>query len=122
MAYQVEIADAGGILRVEVSGRRDVRDSRALWQRLAEECRTRGATATLAVMHLEGRMSTTEMFDLASHLRELGWDPRIPLAIVDTNEESRGDNEFGATVATNRGFAVRAFTDVASAEDWLSSG
>lgn len=120
MAYQVAITEERGIVRAEVSGKRDARDSLALWQRLAEECRTRGASAALAVMRLEGRMSTTEMFDLASRLREHGWDPKVPLAIVDTNEPSQSDNEFGATVAANRGLAVRAFTDVRSAEAWLA--
>ncbi len=120
MPYAMMIVEDEGVLRVEAAGVRSFEDSKVFWTRVARECRERHLTRILAVLRLTGRMSRTDLFDMASHPQDLGWDGRFRMAVVDMNEASFRDNKFGTMVAMNRGYAMEIFDSLEAAEEWLA--
>ncbi len=70
-------------------------------------------------MNLRGRLTAIDSLDIVTQSREYGWDYAFRLAFVDTNKDSADDVKFTETVAVNRSYSVKAFTDEAAAVEWL---
>lgn len=119
MAYEVEFTDRGDHLVMRARGQRDIEETRRLWAALAARSLEHGQGKVLALLDLRGRFTLSQVYELASHLEDLGWRRGTMLAIVDLVDESRPDNEFGSTVAANRGYVVAHFATQDEAMDWL---
>lgn len=123
MPYEVEIQTQPDYLRVHVSGERRYGDAALeasqVGQQIVEACRNADNYRVLLVLNLRGRLSATDSYEMVEDAKEYGWDHAFKLAFVDTNKESIDDVRFTETVAVNRAYSVRAFTDDAEAIDWL---
>jgi hypothetical protein len=126
-SYQVEFRESDGILIVETSGDRDPVESvffareRALWVRMAEECRARSIHRVLYVSALTGRASTTVTHTIVAELNSIGWSPAIQIALVREDPHAARVVCFGVQLATERGFWAKAFSSRATAMEWLHS-
>jgi len=61
-----------------------------------------------------------DMYQFASEIPQLGFFG-IRVAFVDRQQDQHQLNQFGETVATNRGLFSRVFNNAAAAEQWLLS-
>lgn len=123
MSYEVDIQTQPDYLRVTVTGQRRYGDAALeasqVGQQIVEACRNADNYRVLLVLNLRGRLSATDSYEIVENAKEYGWDHAFKLAFVDTNKESIDDVRFTETVAVNRAYSVRAFTDDAEALDWL---
>ena len=107
------------IVRVKVGRRRgDLRGLRAAF-RTAGEVATRTGTSRVLmdVRAAPKKVTAVETVALGSALRELGLAGKR-VAIVEHADHFE-DARFLETVAVNRAFCVRAFTNERDAESWL---
>ena len=88
-------------------------------RKIVELCRKVNICRVLVVLNLRGRLTTVDSLDIVTQSREYGWDFAFKLAFVDTNKDSAEDVKFTETVAVNRSYTVKAFTNEAEAVDWL---
>ncbi len=125
MAVELVISEQAGILRVELTGTRELdrvdNEAHAVWSRVADECRARNRNRVLAVSRLQGPLPPFKAYRVATSFAAYTWDRGFKLAFVDLNEESRSDNEFAALVARNRGWIARVFCHESEAIEWLHS-
>jgi len=123
--YHVELTESDGMLIVETSGDRDTVEAaflareRALWVRMAKECRARGLKRVLYVGGLTGRASTTVTHTIVLELDSLGWDPAIQVALVREDPHAAQVVGFGARFANERGYWAKAFSSRDAGMEWL---
>ena len=123
MSYEAEIETHENYIRVHVTGTRRYGDAAVeagqVGRRIVEHCRNADIYRVLLVLNLSGRLTAVDSLDIVTQSREYGWDFAFKLAFVDTNKDSAEDVRFTETVAVNRSYTVRAFTDEAEALEWL---
>lgn len=126
MSYDVAIEMNGDHLRVTVTGIRRqgdaALDAAVVGKKTVEVCEREGIYRVLCVLNLEGRLSAIDSYEMVIGAKDFGWDHGYRLALVETNENSADDVAFTETVAVNRAYAVRAFTDEDEALEWLLDG
>jgi hypothetical protein len=86
---------------------------------LLRECQVRNCFRILLEERLEGpRLNTVDVFQIVARGTERTPGLLSAVAFVDVNAE--GDlMRFAETVAVNRGFPLKVFSNVADAEKWL---
>ena len=119
LSYDVRVTVHDRYVRIEASGSRSLEASEALFRRVAEESAARGLYDILLVLKLEGRLSTFEIHDMVTKHREVGFDSRHTIAVVDENPESRPDTRFAGDVGTVRGLGGAVFESEEEAIRWL---
>ena len=119
--YELSFEHRPQYLYARVTGEKDSYEiSRQYWQEIADECKKSGIKKVLIEEDLKENVSMSEMYRLASELPQLGFFG-IRVAFVDLQDEQHQLNQFGETVATNRGLFSRVFNNFAEAEKWLLS-
>ena len=123
MPYKIDFHTNENYVRVHVTGDRRngdavVEASRAGCQ-IVEYCRDVNIYRVLVILNLRGRLSAFDSLEMVTQSREYGWDHGFKLAFVDAKNDSADDVKFTETVAVNRAYSVKAFTDEAKAVDWL---
>jgi hypothetical protein len=104
-----------------VTGEKDSYEiSKQYWQEVADECQKSGIKKVLIEEDLKENVSMPEMYRFASEIPGLGFFG-IRVAFVDRQQDQQQLNQFGETVATNRGLFSRVFNNFAEAEKWLLS-
>lgn len=119
MSYDVHVTAHDRYLRIEATGTRSREASEAFFRRIAEESNVRGLYDILLVLNLEGRLSTFEIHDMVTKHRDVGFDSRHTIAVVDKNTESRPDTRFAEDVGNVRGLKGAAFDSEEDAIRWL---
>ncbi len=121
MPYDIAFVEMPDMLRVEVSGERNMNDSIDLWKKVSEESKKLGKYRVLAILEVTGSFSVGQVYYLAANYRDYGLTIRHQLAIVDKQVESLSNLEFASVVASNRGLSMRAFSDTGQAIKWLGA-
>jgi hypothetical protein len=102
-----------------VTGEKDSYEiSKQYWQEIAGECRKSGIRKVLIDEDIKENVSMSEMYQFASEIPQLGFFG-IRVAFVDRQQDQQQLNQFGETVATNRGLFSRVFSNFDEAEEWL---
>ena len=113
-------------MRVKASGHRRYGDAAVeagqAGRQVVEFCRNADIYNVLVVLNLSGRLSAIDSFEIVDQSKDYGWDVNFKLAFVETNEASANDVRFTETIAVNRAYSVRHFTDEAEAIVWLLDG
>ena len=123
MPYEIDFQLRDNYLRVHVTG--DRRDGDAAIEaghagrQIVEHCRDAKIHRVMIILDLRGPLSAFDSLEMVTQSREYGWDHTFKLAFVDTDIESVKYARFTETVAVNRSYSVKAFTDEADAVDWL---
>ena len=94
--------------------------SLAFWTEIASEYRKTKYKKILIEEDIKENISMPEMYRFTSEIPALGFFG-IRVAFVDRHEDQHQLNQFGETVATNRGLLSRVFSDSNEAEKWLLS-
>lgn len=118
MEYTLEYLPEKGYAKARLAGPLSVRDAR--------ECAT--GVFALAAAHdctrvlIDSTLVTpdtgiSDIHSFYSRLEQFGCDRRMSVAIV--YRDPQGTDQFIETVARNRGFGLRVFANLESAEAWL---
>ena len=123
MPYEVDIELLDNHVRVYVTGERRTGDAAfeagQAGQHIVEFCRNSEVYRVLVVLNLGGRLSAIDSYEIVDQSKEYGWDFNYRLAFVATNEDSADDVKFTETIAVNRAYSVKQFSDEAEALEWL---
>ena len=118
-AADILFEDRPEYLHARVSGPRDsVSVSVDFWRRCIDECRRHGRNRLLVEESFPNRLDTMETFAVGAAVARMPTD-RLRIAFLDNESDHDPSNEFGETVAVNRGAPIRVFRDRAAAEEWL---
>ena len=123
MPYECQIKELPEYLRVDVTGDwtpgMEFEDAFDVWKQVAEEYRRSETAKILSVWDVPGRLPTMSAYELGAKISSLGVDRTFSLAIVHLSKERLEDSLFAETVAINRGFHIKMFSDEKSALPWL---
>ena len=123
MSYDAQFETHENHIRIHVTGSRRYGDAAVeageVGRRIVEYCRKADIYRVLVVLDLSGRLTAIDSLDIVTQSRDYGWDFNFKLAFVDLNEESAEDVRFTETVAVNRSYTVKAFTDENEGLEWL---
>lgn len=123
MPYQIDLSIHETYIRAHITGQRipgqATANSMAAWKQITAACQDHDLFRVLAVFDLTGPLPTMSAFKVASSLHEIGLNWRFRIAFVDPHLESLPENQFGETVAVNRGVQVKVFTNETDALPWL---
>jgi len=121
MSYEFKIEQQPDYLRVVVSGRETLADSKAGWQQIFAACREHGKHKVLVVEELDDTLSIGETYELVRYIDDTGLAKEIQVAFVDKKPMQYAINKFAETVANNRGFHGKVFFTEEAAQTWLTS-
>lgn len=123
MPYEFDFQLQQDYVRVQVTGARRYGDAAAeagrVGRKIVEFCRDADIYRVLVVLNLSGRLSAVDSYEIVTDSEDYGWDHRYRLAFVDPRKSSIEDVKFTETVAVNRAYSVKAFTDESEAIEWL---
>ena len=104
-----------------VTGEKDSYEiSKRYWQEIAAECQKTGFKKVLIEEDIEENVSMSDMYRFCAEIPNLGFFG-IRVAFVDRHHDQQQLNQFGETVATNRGLLSRVFNNFEDGERWLLS-
>ena len=119
---KLQIIKAADFIKSTPSGDLDVKASRqVLAQIAAAGANLHDYTVLIDLRQVKARLSTTDTFNLATELLEYGETFHRKTAVLARAEQDIDLMTFFETVAKNRGFRVKAFTDFEEAMTWLLS-
>ena len=125
MPYEIDIQLHDNYVRVHAKGERRYGDAAfeagQAGRHIVEFCRNAEVYHVLVVLDLSGRLSAIDSYEIVDQSKEYGWDHNYKLAFVAMNEDSADDVKFTETIAVNRAYSVKQFTDEAKALEWLLS-
>src|SRR4051812_30145047 len=121
MPLELQIIRAREFLRLGAQGAFDFTSTREVLKTLADACQKRGIERALVdVRGSTSNLTPGELAELVSAFREVGFSPRLRLAVLHTgNQEYRA--KLFASISAMRGWTVSAFEEFEAALDWLSS-
>lgn len=123
MPYEIDIQLRENYVRAYATGERKTGDAAFdagnAGRHIVEFCQKAGVYRVMVVLNLGGRLSAIDSYEIVDQSKDYGWDHNYRLAFVDTNSESADDVKFTETIAVNRAYSVKQFTDEAKAVDWL---
>ena len=121
--YQTNIENHGDFLCVEVSGTRtpgtEHTEAMATWTPVIAECRSANLARLLIRYRMQGRFSLMHAFNLTDNPEQLGWMRTLRIAVVRLEGTPLEELRAVETIAVNRGFPLRVFTDEPAARYWL---
>jgi DNA-binding response OmpR family regulator len=119
---KLQIIKAGDFIKSTPTGDLDMITSKeGLEQIAATGTDLRDFTVLIDLRDVKSRLSTTDIYDLASELVKYGQTFRRKTAVLARDDEDIDQAKFFENVAQNRGFSVRTFTVFEDAVIWLSS-
>ena len=104
-----------------VTGEKDSYEiSKRYWQEIADECKKAGFKKVLIEEDIAENVSMSDMYQFCAEIPQLGFFG-VRVAFVDRKQDQQQLNQFGETVATNRGLLSRVFNNFQDGEKWLLS-
>ncbi len=121
MAHRISIQPKGAYLHVTVTGDNTPEDIGGYFEEVLEACQQHQCFNILIEENLRGpTIGTFPTYEVITKniSQLLAYDHH--LAYVDANPEHDWDNnQFGETVAVNRGISLKVFSNAPEAEEWL---
>jgi hypothetical protein len=125
MPYHYQFHAVEDYIKADVSGPwipgQEAEDAWQVIRVLGQYCRDQGINKTLVLWNIPGRLPTLSAYEQAIQLEVQGWDKKTKTAIVHMSEERLNDALFFETVAVNRGFKIKLFSDENVALAWLQN-
>lgn len=120
MTYKVTFSRKAGYLHALATGTNTKENVMRYLEDILHECVASDCFRVLIEERLEGpRLSTMDIFDIASQGQNRDAVRRPIIAYVDVNATNTSDMKFAEDVAVNRGTFVRVFPTVADAGLWI---
>jgi DNA-binding response OmpR family regulator len=119
---KIQIIKAGDFIKSTPTGDLDMKASeQGLAQIAATGTDLQGYTVLIDLRDIKSRLSTAQIYQLASELATYGKTFRRKTAVLARADEDFDQAMFFENAAQNRGFRVRAFTVFEDAIVWLSN-
>jgi DNA-binding response OmpR family regulator len=120
--FKLQIIKAGDFIMSTPKGDLDMETSmQGLAQIAATGTELQDYTILMDLRDVRSRLSTAQIYELASKLATYGKTFRRKTAVLTRADEGFDQATFFETAAQNRGFRVRAFSDFEDALVWLSN-
>lgn len=107
-------------LYVRIDGRGSYEQQKEIWEQIADELKASSHFRLLVEQTSQTNLDMSDVFQLSADVAAMGLDD-CKSAYVDPNESNADINEFAETVAINRGFNGKVFTNIDEAVAWLLS-
>ena len=120
MPYKLHYEKRDRYLYFHVTGEDNLEVSKAYFKEVFETSRTLDMHYILIEEDLKGALSTMEMYELTDSLPDLAKGRYYKLAFIYRNATNREEQEFGVTVARNRGLDAQRLNSISEAEAWLT--
>jgi hypothetical protein len=122
MPFEVTILQKVGYLHARVRGTNSPETVMGYLAEVRAACESAGCSNILIEEDLSGPgLEAFDIFDMVARNSAVAARVFGRVALVDTNpEHERRLMKFAETVAVNRGLNLRAFTNLADAERWMS--
>ena len=112
----------GDIGVLAILGTRDLAATRVFWRDLAQHAREDRLSSILIRDDAEDVLRAHEILSVAEELPVFGLSRTLPIAVVDTDAETLGNNRLGELAVQNRGWPmIRVFRRESDAWTWLHS-
>ncbi|HEC28111.1 MAG TPA: hypothetical protein ENI65_00790 [Gammaproteobacteria bacterium] len=121
MPYKLMYEKRDGYLYFHVTGEDTLAVSKAYFEEIFETSRTLDMHHILIDEDLKGALSTMEIYELTESIPEMARGQYYKIAFIDKNSTNSEEQEFGVTVARNRGLDAQRLSSVSEGEAWLSS-
>jgi len=118
MSYKITYKEFGDYLYCYVEGKDTQQTTLGFWLDIAAKVRDLGYDKVLVEEDLEGEISITELYEVLTQGAEMEMIG-FRIAFFDRHADHDEVNQFGETVAKNRGIDGRVFTDIEEAKTWL---
>jgi hypothetical protein len=115
--YSISYEKKPGYLHVHIEGPETLKAAIQFWEDLAIKARKESHRKFLIVDEVEGKLDTSEVFDLSVKVSNLFAGAVI--AYVDPKEDTFDANKFGEIVVRNRGVDATVFHSIPEAVAWL---
>jgi hypothetical protein len=121
MPYNLHIIKTSDFVKLDATGRLDLKQSRDVLAGLAKLCINRGIDCALIdVRDIRSPLSVSDLYTLAKTFNETGFHEKHRLAVL--HRYNAGEKaELFAMFASSRGWHVAAFEDYEHAIEWFSS-
>jgi len=120
--FKLQIINAGDFIKSTPAGDLDLALSKQGFAQIAAAgLDLDGYTVLIDLRNVRSKLSTTDIYELGSHLTTYGNTFRRNTAVLVLPDKGIEAATFFEQVAQNRGFEVRAFTVFEDAVNWLSS-
>lgn len=117
--YSINFEEREKYLYAFVTGEQSTLEiSMMVWNEIAEKCRAIACDKLLVEEDFPNALQTFEMYRLGEYVADLKLTG-IKIAFVDRRVEQQDVNDFGMTVAQNRGIYGMTFNDAQTAQKWL---
>lgn len=117
--YELTLEPRDGYLRAFVRGNLAAPETRVeAWTEIIAHCRAGTWKKLLVVQISPGNSTPTDAFVSSRGIAAIGLDG-IKIAFADLDPANFENNQFGETVAANRGVNARVFTNEDEALEWL---
>jgi DNA-binding response OmpR family regulator len=118
---RLQIIKAGDFIKSTPTGDLDMKTSKEGLEQIAVTgTDLQDYTVLIDLRDIRSRLSTTDIYDLASELVKYGKTFRRKTAVLARDDEDIDQAKFFENVAQNRGFNVKTFTVFEDAITWLS--
>ena len=107
------------VVRPTIATADEVTNPRSSSKAVSSEILRRSCTRLLVHVHSSRPIFRVEQYGLSGYLAELAARPAFRVALVGGGDGVHAAHEYIAELAQQRGVAVRAFVDQASAVAWL---
>ena len=122
MKAEFSVSFEGDHIKASSVGDKTVEFAERVWSEIAATCDRHSCYRVLGVAESTTPMTPFEGYDHAKLFRNVGISDTHRIAWVELNPDALDTIRFIETVLTNRGFRVRAFSDVDEARAWLFDG
>jgi hypothetical protein len=119
MRYTIEPRD--GYLRGELIDRQTPEETREFGEALHAAMREKGVGRLLVVVRSSLPVFRVEEYRLSDFLNRMSAIPGAKIAVVSDSRELAAAHEYVQLIASQRGFALRAFSGEPAAIRWLAS-
>jgi len=120
--YQATVTCAAGYVHAVIQGANTKQNIRAYMREVLEACRTARTRYLLVEERLTGlRLKTIDVYELVVAGAEDARGRLAAVAYVDVNAADDSMMKFAESVAISRGVAVKVFSTVPAAKEWIAT-
>ena len=119
MAYQIQTELHPDYLSFRWEGAATPTEIEDAWKQVAMACKHHRIWKALVETNYHSYLSTSQVYNIAAHFYELGFDHRFKVAHVFDNHSPEELRLLGEDVAVNRGAHAKVFQDSKTAKAWL---
>jgi hypothetical protein len=103
-----------------LEGEKSYNEAKDVWVRIMQTIQQDNPSAVLVYDNSINRINVVDVMSLERFLQDIKFTRVHKVAIIDADQRQDGINQFGETVAINRGwYNIKVFKEETQAREWL---